>query len=56
MFRRFRREAEEERVREIEAMNGARLNMEMLAALEPEDCFKMVFCSAATRRLDNFPI
>jgi len=53
--RRGRREAEdeEERVAEIEDMNAKLLNIEMVAAMEPEDCFKMIFCSAATGRLEN---
>merc|ERR1719336_151708 len=54
-MRRGRREAEdeEERVAEIEDMNARLLNIEMVAAMEPEDCFKMIFCSAATGRLEN---
>merc|ERR1712098_930332 len=40
-------------VSELEKVDGALLNIEMVAALEPEECFKMVFCSAATGRLNN---
>ena len=29
------------------------MNIEMLAALEPENCFKRLFCSAATGQLGN---
>ncbi|XP_023323530.1 uncharacterized protein LOC111697679 [Eurytemora carolleeae] len=29
------------------------ITVDTLAALEPEDCFQRLFCSAATRRLEN---
>jgi len=37
----------------VEEVEEKVMNIEMLAALEPENCFKRLFCSAATGQLGN---
>ena len=44
-----------ERVQEIEEVE-AKVTIELLAAMEPENCFKRLFCSAATGLLQEIDL